>query len=217
MTSDTTHSTQLMLAVEAGDGAAERLSAVLASVAVASVIVVPGGARPLVAAEVAGLVAAGQGAGVAMLIGDDWQLARTVRADGVHIGYAENITEKVETARAVLGGRGLIGADAGRSRHDAMTLGELGVDYVAFGVPHFVKDRTTAFERQQGLIAWWAEIFEVPCVATDVAGAEPAGALADAGADFVCLTLGAGIAPAEAASLAREWIDAISRDPGRRQ
>ncbi len=50
-----------------------------------------------------------------------------------------------------------------------MTAGEDGADYVGFGIPAFVKDRETAIERQIELIAWWSEIFEVPCVAFDVA------------------------------------------------
>ena len=36
---------------------------------------------------------------------------------------------------AFSGDRGIIGVDAGISRHDAMTVAEAGADYVAFGAP----------------------------------------------------------------------------------
>ncbi len=95
-----------------------------------------------------------------------------------------------------------------------MTFGEMNADYVAFGVPAFVKDRETAFERQLDLIAWWAEIFEVPCVAMDVASVDQAAVLADAGADFVCLTLSAGATLAECVGLAREFLAAVGQPAG---
>jgi thiamine-phosphate pyrophosphorylase len=68
-----------------------------------------------------------------------------------------------------------------------MTLGEAGADYVGFGIPALVEDRETARERRLELVAWWSEIFEVPCVAFDVEADEDAGLLAQAGADFVAL------------------------------
>lgn len=208
MTAEETTGTQLMLAIEAGEGARERLAAVLAAVPVASVIVIPSSADKAI---VAALVAEGQRRNAAVLIADDAALARSVEADGVHLGFSETARERFETARAVLGGKAIVGCDAGRSKHDAMTLGELGADYVAFGVPAFVKDRETAFERQLDLLAWWAEIFEVPSVGLDAATAEQAEAMAAAGADFVCLRLDAGATVGDAAELAREWAAAIAR------
>jgi thiamine-phosphate pyrophosphorylase len=90
-------------------------------------------------------------------------------------------------AREVLGPRAIVGADAGRSRHDAMSLGEAGADYVGFGIPAHVGDRGTARERQLDLVEWWSELFEVPCVALD-ADRDDLAALAGAGADFVALS-----------------------------
>lgn len=209
MTSDQTHRAELMLALEAGEGAAERLEAILAAVPVASVVVLPAGERPLAAADVLPLLLVAQKRGAIVLVADDARLARTVKADGVHLSVSEKVREELEEARAVVGGRAVVGMDAGRSRHDAMTIGELGADYVAFGIPGFVKDRTTAFERQLELVNWWAEIFEIACVAMDAAGPEQAGALAAAGADFVSLRLPSGLAPAEAVTLARQWQAAI--------
>lgn len=207
MAAEETSGAQLMLAIEARGGAEERLAAVLAAVPVAAVIVVPSNDRSLLAA----LVTEGQRQGVAMLIADDAPLARSVGADGVHLGYSETSRERFETARALLGGKAVIGCDAGRSRHEAMTLGELGADYVAFGVPAIVKDRETAFQRQLDLLEWWAEIFELPSAALDAETAEQAEAMAAAGADFVCLRLDAGTAVGDAVVQAKAWSEAIER------
>ena len=86
--------------------------------------------------------------------------------------------------------------DAGISRHDAMTLAEAGAEYIAFGAPAHLKDRDRARERRDELIAWWAEIFQAPCVALDVETQEEADALARARADFVGIRLRAGATPA---------------------
>lgn len=202
--------TQLMLAVEAGAGAVERVAAVLAAVPVASLIVTAPPGRELAAADVLEIVAAGQKSGVAVLIEGDARLARTVKADGVHLGVGDDIVARFEEAREIVGGRAVVGADAGRSRHDAMSLGEKGADYVAFGVPAFVKERETAFERQLDLVDWWSEIFEIASVAKDAADAGQAAALAAAGADFLCLTLPAGMAVADAVALAVSWRQALA-------
>jgi thiamine-phosphate pyrophosphorylase len=206
MTADDTGDAQLMLAIDAGEGAAERLAAVLAVVPLASVIVTPLGDRNAVAA----LVSDGQRRGAAMLVANDATLARSLGADGVHLGFGEASRERFEAARAVLGGKAIVGCDAGRSRHDAMTLGELGADYVAFGVPDFVKDRDTAFDRQLELLSWWAEIFEVPSVGLDAPSVEHAGAMARAGADFVCLRLDSATTVGDAAERAQTWAAAIA-------
>lgn len=207
MSSDETSGAQLMLAIEAGEGARERLAGVLAAVRVASAIVIPVHDKALVAS----LVDEGQRGNAAMLVMDDPALARSVNADGVHLSYSDAPRARFEAARAVLGGKAIVGCDVGRSKHDAMTLGELGADYVAFGVPDFVKDREAAFDRQLDLLEWWAEIFEVPSVAMDVTSAEQAEAVATAGADFVCLRLDTGTPVGEAVERARGWAEAIAR------
>ena len=90
-----------------------------------------------------------------------------------------------------------------------MELGEAGADYVAFGIPPHVEDRERAGERQIDLISWWSELFEVPCVAFDVTDAEQARHVADAGADFVAVTLTQNDPVRDAVARVRAFSDAL--------
>ena len=170
----------------------ERLLAeALAAARIAAVVVTPDLAGAITPAAALPLIAAGQTAGAAVMITGDAHLARTLKADGVHLPWDLEILARAEEAREILGQGGIVGADAGVSRHDAMELGEQGVDYVAFG-PAGDADPGTAREDRDEYATWWAEIFEVPVVALDVAEADEAAALAAANVDFVSVTLSGG-------------------------
>ena len=183
-------SCRLYAVVEAGGGAAERLAAALRAADVASVLIVPHGTTRLEANDARPLVELAQAADAAALVAGDASLARALRADGVHLQSSTDSAGAYETARGILGSRGIVGADPGISRHDAMTLAEAGADYVAFGAPAHLNDRDKARARRDELVAWWAEIFEVPCVVFDVETPEEAARLGRAGADFIAVRLG---------------------------
>jgi thiamine-phosphate pyrophosphorylase len=200
---------QIYAVIEAGEAAKDRLAAALDAADIASVLIVPGGGRGLDVLAAQPLVELAQGAGAAALIAGDVQLARTLRADGVHLADMPDLAGAYQAARGALGARAVIGIDAGISRHDTMTLAEAGADYVTFGAPAHLKDRDKAKERREELIGWWAEIFQVPCVAFDVYTAEEAEALAHAGADFVAVRLGAGQSRAEARALVDAFAAAV--------
>ena len=78
-------------------------------------------------------------------------------------------------------------AGAGRlhSRHDAMVCGEAGADYVMFGEPDAAGHRPSR-EAVIDRVAWWAEVFEIPCVAY-AAELGDIDALVAAGADFIAV------------------------------
>ncbi len=135
------------------------------------------------------LVARLQSRDIAVMVKDDPKLARDIGADGVHMDWRTSIVTDYEAARGLGGGQMMIGAVAGKSRHDAMLLAETGADYIAFGVPSTLKDQETARARQLELIVWWAETFEIPVVAFDIATPEQAAAVKQAGADFIAATL----------------------------
>ena len=66
-----------------------------------------------------------------------------------------------------------------------MLAAEAGADYVMFGEPD-AAGRRPAFDAIAERVAWWAELFEIPCVgfAASLDEVEP---LAAAGADFVAV------------------------------
>jgi thiamine-phosphate pyrophosphorylase len=58
----------------------------------------------------------------------------------------------------------IVGAGQIASRHDAMSKGELGPDYVFFGPLSGPRD-----PEQREMARWWAQIMEVPSVLSDPA------------------------------------------------
>jgi len=121
-----------------------------------------------------------QSHGLACLIDKDAGLAERLGADGLHIEADPAI---YADACKRLGESASIGAGCGLNRHHAMLLAERGADYVAFGSdPGSTNDVT---DQCNELIAWWSEIFVVPCVAWNVDRVEQAARLAALGADFI--------------------------------
>ena len=91
--------------------------------------------------------------------------------------------EAFEEARPTLKPDRIAGIGGLATRHDSMTAGELGADYVLFGEPDENGQRPSTdavVERLQ----WWDELFELPSVG--FAGTlDEVGAFASAGADFI--------------------------------
>jgi thiamine-phosphate pyrophosphorylase len=116
--------------------------------------------------------------GIACLV-PDARLAAATDCDGVHI---DGVGPALEAALAAMKPQRIVGAGGINSRHDAMSAAEAGVDYVMFGGACEQRDFAEIRERA----AWWAEIFNVPCVAYAQSLDETA-ELAHVGADFVAL------------------------------
>ena len=202
----------LVLPAAHGDGneLVLQVEAAVRAAPIATVILERDPTTPIEPPELAALIEKIQALGIATLLSGDAAMARIVKADGVHLPASKTIAADYREARETLGSRFIAGADAGRTRHDAMTLGEEGADYVAFGIPAHVEDRGTARARRRELIGWWSEIFEPPCVAFDVDTPDEAGELAQAGADFVAVRRPGGVTSAGIAAFLAPFAAAIA-------
>jgi thiamine-phosphate pyrophosphorylase len=139
---------------------------------------------------------------VAFLIEGAPAQAEPTGADGAHVTGIPAL----EGALPLLKPRYIVGCGGLGSRHDAMIAGERGADYVMFGEPD-PDGRRPAFAAVLDRVAWWAELFEVPCVGWAM-NLDEVAAVAAAGADFVAIgdavwTCPDGPGPAVAAAAAR--------------
>jgi thiamine-phosphate pyrophosphorylase len=122
-----------------------------------------------------------QDAGIALLLDGRPDLVARAGADGAHLTGVEAF----ETAIPALKPDRIAGCGGIHSRHDGMLAAETGADYVMFGEPDADGHRPSLdaiLER----VAWWAEVFQSPCVAF-AAALDEVGPLAAAGAEFVAV------------------------------
>ena len=88
-------------------------------------------------------------------------LAERLGLDGVHLTDG---ARSVRATRKALGADAIVGAFCGTSRHDGMSAGEAGADYIAFG-PLGRNPLSDAAPAEPELFAWWSEMIELPVVA----------------------------------------------------
>jgi thiamine-phosphate pyrophosphorylase len=98
-------------------------------------------------------------------------------ADGAHL----NGLAAFQDAAAALKPDRIAGIGGLETRHDAMIAAEHGADYVMFG-----DNERPSLDALIERVTWWADLFEVPCVAYATALEEIA-PLVDAGADFIAV------------------------------
>ena len=118
---------------------------------------------------------------VALVVDNRPEIVARAGADGAHLSGVA----KFAAALALLKPERIAGAGGLRSRHDAMLVGEAGADYVMFGEPDR-NGRRPGFEELQERLTWWADLFEIPCVAY-AAGKDEVAPLSRTGADFIAL------------------------------
>jgi thiamine-phosphate pyrophosphorylase len=121
-----------------------------------------------------------QGAGAALLVDGRPDIVARSGADGAHLAGPDAL----QAARAGLKPN-IAGAGQLHSRHDAMVAAEAGADYVMFGEPD-AAGRAPSLDAVIDRVAWWAEVFEIPCVGY-AASLDDIDALVAAGADFVAV------------------------------
>jgi thiamine-phosphate pyrophosphorylase len=133
-----------------------------------------------------------QAADVALLLEGRPELVGRAGADGAHLTGIEALSAALPSLKP----ERIAGAGGLRSRHDAMLAAEAGADYVMFGEPAPAParraggpdegDRQPPFALVLERVAWWAQLFESPCVGY-AASLDEVLALARAQADFVAL------------------------------
>ena len=159
---------------------AAHLPALLAAADIAAVLLrlKPTDPRSMIS-RIKALAPAVQNGGAALLIEGNAELVARAGADGAHLTGIEAMQEALPTLKPdrIAGVGGLI------TRHDSMSAGEAGADYVLFGEPDGHGQRPSADAIAERL-QWWAELFEPPCVGF-AATFDEAREFAEAGADFV--------------------------------
>jgi thiamine-phosphate pyrophosphorylase len=127
------------------------------------------------------LAPAVQDKGAAFLLDGHPDLAARGGADGAHLDGIDAL----KSALATLKPERIAGCGGLDTRHDAMLAAEAGADYVMFGEPDSA-GRRPSFDAITERVAWWAEVFEIPCVGF-AASLDEVAPLVAAGADFVAV------------------------------
>jgi thiamine-phosphate pyrophosphorylase len=120
-----------------------------------------------------------QAAGAALLIDGHPDLVARAGADGAHLAGIAALDDALPTLKPDR----IAGVGALPTRHDSMSAGERGADYVLFGEPD-AQGKRPAPEAIAERLGWWAELFEPPCVGY-AASREEAAEFVAAGADFI--------------------------------
>ena len=173
-----------LVATHAGDpgGLAQDLAVALAAGDIAAVLLrLPEADERTLLTHIEALAPRVQESGAALLLDGRPDLVSRAGADGAHLPGIEAFTTAVSTLKPDR----IAGCGGIHSRHDAMLAAETGADYVMFGEPDAAGYRPS-LDAVVERVAWWAEVFEIPCVG--YAGSlDEIGALSAAGADFVAV------------------------------
>ena len=124
---------------------------------------------------------------VAVIMNDRPDLAVETGCDGVHVGQ-EDVT--YAEARRIVGRDAIVGVTCHDSRHLAMVAAEQGADYVAFGAFFATGTKAPKTRAEPGILTWWSELMEIPCVAIGGITVDNAPVLVKAGADFLAVVAG---------------------------
>jgi len=101
---------------------------------------------------------------VALVMDTHMLLVERLGLDGVHLTDGARSVKKV---RKDLGDDAIVGTFCHNSRHDGMTAGELGADYISFG-PIGQSPLGDGRQAELELFQWWSMMIEVPVVAEGV-------------------------------------------------
>ncbi len=125
-----------------------------------------------------------QARGVALILNNRPDLAVETGCDGAHVGAADSAPDE---ARRVLGRQLQLGVSCYGSRDLALRAGEADADYVSFGAFFPSATKMTEEPPEIELLAWWAELMELPAVAVGGISPENCAPLVRAGANFLAV------------------------------
>lgn len=98
---------------------------------------------------------------VPLVIADHVLMVERLGLDGVHLQGGHT---RIRKLRESMGQDAIIGAYCGSLRHDGITAGEAGADYVSFG-PVGAQALGDGQVAPRDLFEWWSEMIELPVVA----------------------------------------------------
>ena len=118
---------------------------------------------------------------IPIVVTDHAKLVEPLGLDGVHV---TNGIQNLREIRKSLGAEAIIGVSCQNSKHQGMTAGEIGVDYVSFGpvseTP--IHDEVAPAD----LFEWWSQMIEIPVVAEGAVSPEAIKSLKDS-VDFFAI------------------------------
>ena len=130
------------------------------------------------------LVPIAQAAGAAAIIAGDTRAIGRSGADGIHLtAEPRHVAEAIKKAA----GKSIVGANAGKTRDQALDVGEERPDYIFIGKldgdthedPH---------PRNLEMAEWWAEIIEIPAIIMAGNTVNSVAAAAATGVEFIALS-----------------------------
>ncbi len=166
------------------DTFAEQLRAALQGGDVASLLLsMPEANESELQAAAKVLVPIAQEAGCAVLVENNTQVTGRSGADGLHISKDQELLEA--TIRTFDEDR-IIGFGGVKTRHDAMVVASMGIDYIFFGMLE-LNQEPEPHKKSIDFGNWWAEVFETPCVVLAGTHIDSIATTAQTGAEFIAV------------------------------
>lgn len=150
---------------------------------------------------------------IVFLVNDRPDIAKIVKADGVHLGEEKDGT--VKNAREMLGDDAIIGYSCYASKDRAFQAGDDGADYVAFGAFYPTKTKEPKGHPKPELLEFWSQYTVLACVAIGGIKPDNLAPLVRAGADFIAVVSGVWEHEDGPRAAVKEYNDAIDRVSGK--
>ncbi|KZK76806.1 Thiamine-phosphate synthase [Pseudovibrio sp. Ad46] len=129
------------------------------------------------------LVPLAQASEVAVLIENNTQIMGRSGADGLHVSGSD---KDLEEAMQSFSEDRIIGHAGIKTRHEAMTVASMGVDYMFFGLLSLNQEEEP-HRKSLDYGHWWSEVFETPCVILAGTSVSSVDTAAQTGAEFVAV------------------------------